>query len=239
MSYNSVDKPLIDSSVNQEVPVWHPKMYLEFPDELGLTRVKELIEKGHDVNFVDRDGFTALMLIIYYGDNTLITSKIVNELLNHGADPNIGMHKYDKQTALMLAFRRGDAPHDHLYNYQNIWDARAEIVMKLLMHGADVNATDIDGKTPLMFAVRNYRFFIKTIKLLCLFGANSEIKDKNGLTALDYAKNKYKNIPKDDPIINFLETGCNQPKEGGKMSRRKRNNKTRKINHKKKSRSRR
>ena len=240
MSNNSHNKPLLDSSVNKQLPVWRPDMYRDFPGELGLARVKELIEKGHDVNIVGRDGFTALMLVIAYGDDTLINHKIVTELLNHGADPNIGMHKYEKKTALMYALKSRTVRHDGWYNDQDILDTKHDIVLKLLMSGADVNATDEDGKTPLMFAVKNYEFFLKTIKLLCFFGANNEIRDKNGLTALDHLKSYYELIYKDSsyetPIVKFLKTGCNQPKEGGKMSRRKRNKRTRKINHKKKSR---
>ena len=208
-------------------------MYRDFPGELGLARVKELIEKGHDVNIVNRNGFTALMLVIMFGDDTLIKHKIVTEILNHGADPNIGMHKYEKKTALMYALKNTTGHNDDRYDFNDILAAKEDIVLKLLTHGADVNAIDIDGKTPLMFAATNYFCFIKTIKLLCFFGANSEIRDKNGLTALDNAKQVKQARP---DVIKFLETGCNQPKEGGKMSRRKLNKRTRKINHKKKSR---
>jgi len=240
MSYNSPNKPLLDSSVSEQLPVWRPDMYLDFPGELGLARVKELIEKGHDVNVVNRHNHTALMLVIRFGDDTLIKNKIVTELLNHGADPNIGIHPDEKQTALMYALKNRTERNDDPYDSNNIFASMEDIVLKLLMHGADVNATDINGMTPLMFAANNQCYSIKTLKLLCLFGANSKIRDKDGLTALDHAIKYYKSMSKGSsygfPIFKFLATGCNQPKEGGKMSRRKRNKRTRKINHKKRSR---
>jgi ankyrin repeat protein len=50
---------------------------------------------------------------------------------------------------------------------------------------ADVNAVDREGRTPLFSAA--YDGNLRALKLLCEYGADRSVKDRNGLTALDFA----------------------------------------------------
>jgi uncharacterized protein len=66
-----------------------------------------------------------------------------------------------------------------------ITKGEVEIVKKFVAYGADVNEMT-NGKTPLMYAARANQ--LEITKFLVENGATINIKDKNGLTALDYAK---------------------------------------------------
>ena len=63
--------------------------------------------------------------------------------------------------------------------------------------GTDVNATDENGQTPLMFAAMNNTPEI--VKSLLNAGANVKAKDKNGRKALDFARRNNK-LKKSDVI---------------------------------------
>mgnify|MGYP003682974095 FL=1 len=60
-----------------------------------------------------------------------------------------------------------------------------DTVKKMIQFGENVNKTS-NGKTPLMYAARYNR--VKIVNLLLENGAKLDYKDKNGHTAIDYAK---------------------------------------------------
>ncbi|WP_162014354.1 ankyrin repeat domain-containing protein [Kordia algicida OT-1] len=60
-----------------------------------------------------------------------------------------------------------------------------DTVKKMIQFGENVNKTS-NGKTPLMYAARYNR--AKIANLLLENGAKLDYKDKNGRTAIDYAK---------------------------------------------------
>lgn len=66
----------------------------------------------------------------------------------------------------------------------------------LLDKGADVNAKDKKGMTPLMRAARSGEFDI--VRVLIERGARISEEDEIGKTALDYAQGKLKGEEKDD-----------------------------------------
>ena len=53
-----------------------------------------------------------------------------------------------------------------------------------LEKSANINAVDNEGKTPIFSGA--YDGNLKTVKLLCEYGANLHSKDNNGLTVLEY-----------------------------------------------------
>lgn len=68
-----------------------------------------------------------------------------------------------------------------------------------LDHGADVNTSDGEGRTPLMFAANSDRLPLDTVKLLIDHGANVNTKNMDGDSVLDRAK-----LHGESPIVVLL-----------------------------------
>ena len=62
-----------------------------------------------------------------------------------------------------------------------------EAIRYVLDHGANANTTDVEGRTPLMYAANNDRLPLATVKLLIEHGADVNAKANDGMTALDSA----------------------------------------------------
>ena len=62
----------------------------------------------------------------------------------------------------------------------------AEVIRVLLEHGADVNAQDADGRTPLMFAALSGQ--ATYLPILLDAGADPQIRTHSGKRAEDFAK---------------------------------------------------
>jgi ankyrin repeat protein len=129
--------------------------------------IKRLIAAGSDVNAEENeDGKTPLHTALI-----MTKEEAALELINAGAD----IAKADRQgrTPLHLAARK----------------CLVRVVEELLRRGAPVNARDADGNTPLHHAVEycdDYILRKKIISLLLDSGADVEIRNKKGLTPLDY-----------------------------------------------------
>ena len=151
-----------------------------------------------------------------YGNNDLIEAskkrdtKIVEELLNDGADPNI--KDENEQTPLILASQNGYTEIVDLLlnakadpNIQDEWVETAlikasrygytEIVEKLLNAKADPNIQDEEDdlqyknrNTALMYSIEHNN--IEIVELLLKNGAKVDKKNKWGDTALNYASHK-------------------------------------------------
>ncbi len=115
-----------------------------FLKEVGAGNKENVVlflKAGMDVNAVDKEGSTALMIAAEKGD-----IELARVLLQNGADVNA--RNRDGYTALMYAAYKGSA----------------EVVELLLENNADVNARDKDGWTALRYAVLQGRNDI--VKLL-------------------------------------------------------------------------
>jgi ankyrin repeat protein len=121
-------------------------------------------------------------------------SKVVEVLLEHGADPNIR----DKYGATPLHYAAAlDYPKIvELLHKKDLSDYDAtplqaaaefnypEVAELLLEHGANPNIQDNDGDTPLHLAA--LRDYCEVVKLLLDHGADPTIRDNEGRTPLDY-----------------------------------------------------
>lgn len=128
------------------------------PNIISEELVNLLLDKGADVNIVDRYGNHALNYL--YGDHP----NILLLLLAKGAD--INLHGTKGQTVLMRS--------------------RASNMCKILLEkGANVNAKDNSVKTALMYA--SEAGGLESVRLLLKHGAMIDAQDKNGKSALMYA----------------------------------------------------
>ncbi|XP_077288685.1 uncharacterized protein LOC143913048 [Arctopsyche grandis] len=123
-----------------------------------------LLEKGAEVNVYDLKGRSPLHHLSRNGK-----FKLVKLLLIYGADPRI----LDKAGHSLL----------HLAAVHFRYRAVEDFVKNV--NGTDVNARDVDGKTPLHLAAECGRVAI--VGLLVRHGAETEAKDRNGNTPLDSA----------------------------------------------------
>ena len=193
-------------------------------------KVRQLVERGDDVNVVERcTSGTGLHWAAYWGNVS-----ICELLLKSGA--NISSTDED-----------GDQPlHEAAY-----WNKAAACEL-LVVHGADVTAVNKEGQTPLMKAVSSYRLSsssavcrrlitndsvnvedcdgnhalhiasrrsnIVTVQLLVDCGADTNAVNKHGQTPLHTAAGGEKDCPelceillKHDARINAVDKDGNQP----------------------------
>ena len=125
-----------------------------------------LIENGAEVNaFTRRDNCTPLMLACKYGHLNAVTS-----LIEHGAKVNL-------QDAI------GNTAVQYALSCSN---GSPEVLSRLMRDRAAVNsACTRDNGTPLMMACQNGH--MNAVSFLIEHGANMDLQDKNGDTALHYA----------------------------------------------------
>lgn len=141
--------------------------------------IRMLIDAGVDVNAADLPGITPLMMAAGWNGNL----DAVKLLLANGAKVNAvsrpvmglpsknGPSEFGSLTALLMAAPFGPP----------------ELIKTLLDAGADVNARDVRGMTPLMLAVSTDRQDAAVIQMLLEHGADLTIKSKLGETAGDWA----------------------------------------------------
>jgi ankyrin repeat protein len=143
------------ASANSTTPVADAAMVNE------TATVKDLLEKGEDVNSAQHDGMTALHWAALNDNADMATM-----LLYAGADANAAT-RLGGYTPLDLAAR----------------DGHADMVKTLLAHGADAKRADFHGTTPLMFAAQSGD--VQEISDLLTAGAEVNAKESTkGETAL-------------------------------------------------------
>jgi ankyrin repeat protein len=145
--------------------------YSSIHDTQCAKVVSLLLAMGANINAHDNNGNTA----IFNAVETSASSATVEALAAGGADVN-ETHKMDqagtKMSLLMCS----------------MFDETAKTTEVLLTHHANVDWQRPDnGQTALIAAINLVQ--PKFVKLLIDHGANTEIKDLDGNTALDYARN--------------------------------------------------
>jgi len=195
------------ANVNAKEPInGHNALQYAINSDLELVRL--LLDKGANVNLPDRLGWTALIdAADDAGPNHVA---IVKLLLERGADVHVA-----DDAAVLRAARRGDPEILRMLLAKgalvNVRDtdregdtvlmasasgASVEKVGMLLAAGADLKATNNDGETALMKAVRLEHFVkpeqrIPIIELLIKKGADVNGRDKNGTTPLLHSVTQY------------------------------------------------
>jgi uncharacterized protein len=154
-----------------------------------VATVKELLDKGVDVNTRGADGRTALMEAAFRG-----LPEVVKLLLDRGA--NIGLKKNDGETA--LSFAAGGKHTDIVDMINRASDLMAasakgdlKKVQELLDKGTPVNVRSGGGGTALMEATNGGHTDI--VKLLLEKGADVNARKDDGATALTFAEGAKRN----------------------------------------------
>jgi len=149
--------------------------------------VRALLGSGVDVNTMDRDGVAPLMAATMVGHY-----EIVVLLLKAGADPKV----MDKTELPIIHAAVLGAPLKIKEEVKNSWSGRKtdsaieeevvqrhlKIVQALLAAGADVNARNMDGWTPLMTGMLTCD--LRILKSLIDAGVDVNARAKDGMTAL-------------------------------------------------------
>jgi len=138
-----------------------------------------LIESGADLNAVDVNGNTGLMIAIERNSNEGVVA-----LINHKAA--VYVKNNEGRTALHIAAK-------HLYrkSVQALLEAKSEVTASSAgvdVRGVEVNGRDNSGRTPLMLAADNEGFVPDEVMALLLdHGAQIDDQDPQGNTALMFA----------------------------------------------------
>ncbi len=155
--------------------------------EGNLEVVNLLIEKGANVNYVNKDDLlsTHLYYAIWFG-----RLEILELLINKGA--NVNAKGADGFTPLYNAIRDGHHIATYRASYSGFYgndpvDIQTKICMHLIHRGADINAKDNKGDTPLHYAAFNVRNKKLMTLLINRFGADITAKDNKGDTPLHWA----------------------------------------------------
>jgi ankyrin repeat protein len=152
-----------------------------------LAIVKSLIEQGADINARDTSGRTALHYAVEYGHEDVVELLIAN-----GADMNVkdkdgnapghvALGENNRPILELLIANGANLDFIHLSAYQGDLDK----VRSFIEEGADVNAADFYGATPLHYAaVRGNK---EVVELLISRGVQANTRDKNGITPQHFA----------------------------------------------------
>ncbi|CAI6339698.1 unnamed protein product [Periconia digitata] len=161
----------------------------------GSQIMHTLIKHKADVTLKDQSGHTVLQGVFesVLAHDREVVSKLFQMLLSNGADP---LARYSDGSTLL---------HHAVVEGSGI----AKIVQQLLQHGVKIDEQDFQGNTALHMAFRNRL----CISVLIKHGSNTELLNKEGLTALLHAT-KYATRDKEpdfEPLVKASNISTTDP----------------------------
>jgi len=172
--------------------------------------VQNLIASGADINLRDKDGWSALMYAVRYQNNLSLVKKLIDNGAHvrvrnvYNATPLLLAADYSQNPEIIkLLLNNRSVAENEVYNAfilcltsgsgsDHIKMAKVQIFLDM-----DIALNRIwKGKTPLMYACQ-YSNTTAIIGQLLAKGAKTNITDKSGFTAFDYAKENTKLVHDD------------------------------------------
>ena len=160
----------------------------------NVSEVKSLLSKGVNPNAIDPYGNPMLILAIKDKSNQVI------DLLLQNPKIDVDLSNKSGETPLMIASIEGNLPlvktlvlkHKALLDHIS-WTplhyacarGHLDVAQFLIANGATVDSLSLGNTTPLMMAVQSGNELL--VKLLLDKGADLQIRNSNGLTAIDIA----------------------------------------------------
>jgi hypothetical protein len=200
--------PLIDA-VHKGHAVGH--------EQDGVDAIQAALAAGANVNERDKSGWTPLMhaaLECRADEMKLLLDRGANPTLRGNTTENGGFTESGLDPMLLAAGcfisrRRAQlAPERHMPEGYVACELQAagKMVRLLISHGADVNAVDIHGRTPLMMAAM--QGWPEALRVLLDAHANIKARDRAEHTVLDFVD------PADTKVVGILTTAGAPPPSG-------------------------
>ncbi|KAF5675097.1 ankyrin 3 [Fusarium circinatum] len=152
----------------------------------GVSIMKQLIERGADINSIDGQGQSALLLAVKYK-----AEGQAHLLIESGACTDVSDTR-NQRTILSYAitsryFDARIAPMGHIHMELAYYGhfLSPSVAEALLIRGTAVDKHDVYGRTPLSYAASTGRTGL--VALLLSHGADVHSADKSGRTSLSYA----------------------------------------------------
>ena len=184
-------------------------------------KIRLLLKKGADVNETRECSITILMNAV----KSVLNSEVIDELLKAGADVN-AVNEYGQNVLMMAAICNSnpeiirmlltagaDVKSSDKYGNTILMMAAAHnfnpfVITELVSAGADVNAVNMFGETALIIAVKKRVYdrdfaLLDVVRCLVRAGADTELADHEGKTALSYAY-EHEDDEGHNPVLEFL-----------------------------------
>lgn len=153
--------------MSQNVKTLNKKLLAAAVSATKAKEIRDLLNKGADINTVNEWGMTPLMLAAQ--NNPAVA--VLNQLLSSGSDIHLTEPKY-RSNSLHLAANKSANP---------------KVIESLIKAGSDLNSRNYLGETPLIMAV-NSNEETRVVSALIKAGADINARDYQGHSVVEYAK---------------------------------------------------
>lgn len=185
------------ADINATDEAGHTPLWYHSFENFSVTHIDFFLDKGADINITNSDGKNLLYLFTWTYPDLNMQKKLLTRGINvniKNSDQRTPLHeavKSNNPELVNLLISNGANP--DIYDNKHltpllesvITNKSTEIQCALINHGADVNATDEYGRTPLFYVSAS-----KPAHLLMTHNADIFIKDKTDKNILYFIRDK-------------------------------------------------